>query len=166
MTQPKGYIDRKLPNHCCLLNRSIYGLKQSPRQRNKKFNDCMLSLGFARSNYDTYLYLRRLKHETFSYVLLYVDDILIISNFKPEITGIKTDLSKHFDMKDMGLDQKILGIKLFRDRTNGKMFLSQVDYVNKVLDKFSMKHAESTNIPLGGHLIFSKDDCPKTEPEK
>ncbi|CAM8966946.1 unnamed protein product [Rhodiola kirilowii] len=166
MTQPKGYIDRNLPNHCCLLNRSIYGLKQSPRQWNKKFNDCMMSLGFARSNYDTCLYLRRLKHETVSYVLLYVDDILIISNSKPEITSIKTDLSKHFDMKDMGFAQKILGIKLFRDRISGKMFLSQVDYVNKVLDKFSMKHAKSTSIPLGGHLIFSKDDCPKTELEK
>ncbi|CAM8934961.1 unnamed protein product [Rhodiola kirilowii] len=166
MTQPKGYIDRNLPNHCCLLNRSIYGLKQSPRQWNKKFNYCMMSLGFARSNYDTCLYLRRLKHETVSYVLLYVDDILIISNSKPEITGIKTDLSKHFDMKDMGFAQKILDIKLFRDRISRKMFLSQVDYVNKVLDKFSMKHAKSTSIPLGGHLIFSKDDCPKTELEK
>ncbi|CAM8991493.1 unnamed protein product [Rhodiola kirilowii] len=113
MTQPKGYFDRNLPNHCCLLNRSIYGLKQSPRQWNKKFNDCMMSLGFARSNYDTCLYLRRLKHETVSYVLLYVDDILIISNSKPEITGIKTDLSKHFDMKDMGFSQKILGSVMY-----------------------------------------------------
>ncbi|CAM8877223.1 unnamed protein product [Rhodiola kirilowii] len=59
MSQPIGYVDHRMPDHACLLRESIYGLKQSPRQWNIKFNGCMISLGFARSKYDTCLYLKR-----------------------------------------------------------------------------------------------------------
>ncbi|CAM8884377.1 unnamed protein product [Rhodiola kirilowii] len=60
MSQPVGFEDSSKPNHVCLLKKSIYGLKQSPRQWNIKFNECMLSLGFIRSKFDTCLYLRDL----------------------------------------------------------------------------------------------------------
>ncbi|CAM8951062.1 unnamed protein product [Rhodiola kirilowii] len=47
MKQPKGFIDNKHPDFVCYLEKkSIYGLKQSSRQWNKKFDACMTRLGF------------------------------------------------------------------------------------------------------------------------
>ncbi|CAM8931555.1 unnamed protein product [Rhodiola kirilowii] len=116
MSQAIGYVDHKLPNHVCLLRKSIYGLKQSPRQWNIKFNECMMSLGFARSKYDTCLYLKRPKSGLILYLLLYVDDILIMSNSESKISKIKKQLSSNFDMKDLGIAKKILGINIVRNR--------------------------------------------------
>ncbi|CAM8986467.1 unnamed protein product [Rhodiola kirilowii] len=125
MSQPVGFEDSSKPNYVCLLKKSIYCLKQSPRQWNIKFNECMLSLGFIRSKYDTCLYLKRPKSGLCLYLLLYVDDILIMSNAESEIEKIKKELSMNIDMKDLGNTKKILGINIIRDRPNKRMILSQ-----------------------------------------
>ncbi|CAM8893625.1 unnamed protein product [Rhodiola kirilowii] len=166
MKQPIGFIDKNHPEHVCLLQRSIYGLKQSPRLWNKKFDACMLSLGFLKSKYDTCLYFKSMKSDVVLYVLLYVDDILLISNSKPTIAKLKSELKQHFDMKDLGVAQKILGVKILRNRNKGTMYLSQADYLTKVLNKFSMLNSKPSPIPLGGHLVLSKADCPSTESDK
>ncbi|CAM8887559.1 unnamed protein product [Rhodiola kirilowii] len=152
-----------MPDYVCLLRKSIYGLKQSPRQWNIKFNECMISLGFARSKYDTCLYLKKPKFGLILYLLLYVDDILIMSNYESEISKIKKQLSSNFDMKDLDIAKKILGINIVRDRPKKKMYLSQAEYIDKVLKKFSMDDSKSAMIPLGGHLVLSKEDYPKDE---
>ncbi|CAM8881217.1 unnamed protein product [Rhodiola kirilowii] len=166
MKQPIGFIDKNHPEHVCLLQRSIYGLKQSPRLWNKKFDACMLSLGFLRSKYDTCLYFKSMKSDVVLYVLLYVDDILLISNSKSTIAKLKSELKQHFDMKDLGVAQKILGVKIVRNRNNGTMYLSQSDYITKVLNKFSMLNSKPSPIPLGGHLVLTKADCPSSESDK
>ncbi|CAM8957867.1 unnamed protein product [Rhodiola kirilowii] len=166
MSQPPGFIDKTSPNHVCMLQKSIYGLKQSLRQWNIKFNSCMLALGFMRSKYDACLYLKRPKPDLNVYLLLYVDDILIMSNSKTEVEKMKRDFKANFDMKDLGLAKRILGISITRDRKNKKMYLSQHDYFVKVLDKFAMNCSRPTAVPLGGHLMLTKDDCPKTKTEQ
>ncbi|CAM8876419.1 unnamed protein product [Rhodiola kirilowii] len=165
MCQLEGFVDKMKPDHVCLLRKSIYGLKQSPRQWNKKFDSCMLDLGFLRSKYDTCLYLKRVKNAPL-FVLLYVDDLLLISPSLHDIKLTKSGLQKHFDMKDLGIAQKILGVKITRNRKNGEICLSQSEYFTKVLDKFAIVNAKPNAIPLGRHLTFSKEDCPKTEQEE
>ncbi|CAM8906112.1 unnamed protein product [Rhodiola kirilowii] len=166
MEQPIGFIDKNHPEHVCLLQRSIYGLKQSPRLWNKKFDACMLSLGFLRSKYDACLYFKSVKSDMVIYVLLYVADILLISNSKPTIAKLKSKLKQHFDMKDLGAAQKILGVKILRNRIKGTLYLSQADYITKVLNKFAMLNSKPSPIPLRGHLVLSKADCPSTESDK
>ncbi|CAM8937412.1 unnamed protein product [Rhodiola kirilowii] len=163
MSQPPGFIDKDHAEHVCLVMKSIYGLKQSPRQLNIKFNSCMLALGFMRSKFDACLYLKRPKPDLNVYLLLYVDDILIMSNSKTKVDKIKRELKANFDMKDLGLVKKILGISIIRDKKNRKMYLSQHDYIIKVLDKFDMDYFRPTAVPFGGHLISTKDDCPKNK---
>ncbi|CAM8983762.1 unnamed protein product [Rhodiola kirilowii] len=166
MSQPPGFIDKTHPDHVCLLMKSIYGLKQSPRQWNIKFNSCTLALCFMRSKFDACLYLKRPKPDLNVYLLLYVDDILIMSNYKTEVEKIKRELKGNFGMKHLGLAKNILGISIIRNRQNRKMYLVQHDYIVKVLDKFAMNCSRPTAVPLGGHLILIKDDCPKTKTEQ
>ena len=66
-------------------------------------------------------------------LVLYVDDILLIGNDVGVMSSVKVWLSSQFDMKDLGEAKFILGIKLWRDRKNRMLDLSQVGYIDKVL---------------------------------
>lgn len=61
-------------------------------------------------------------------------------------------------MKDLGEAQKILGVKIIRRRLGNQIMLSQVEYCEKVLGKFSMRSSKPTPIPFGGYLELSKAD--------
>ena len=74
MVQPSGYIDSDKAEHVCLLKKSLYDLKQSPRQWYKKFDNFVLGIRFIRSQYDNYFYF--ILPNVPIYLLLYVDDIL------------------------------------------------------------------------------------------
>ncbi|CAM8963657.1 unnamed protein product [Rhodiola kirilowii] len=141
-------------------------MDQSPRQWNIKFDACMTDLGFSKSKYDSCLYLKNMNARYRAFVLLYVDDILIISESRPNVNNIKSDMKKHFDMKDLGVTQRILRVRITRDRNKKIMYLSQTDYLEKVLDKFQLKNAKPSLVPLGGHLELYKHDCPVTDEDK
>lgn len=138
MEQPEGFVDKRYPDRVCKLKRSLYGLKQSPRQWNKRFDDFVRSKGYTRSEYDSCVYFQKNKQEEYVYMLLYVDDILIASVNKAEVQKLKTVLSEEFEMKDLGNAKKILGMEITRDRANRKLSISQEDYLWKVLAKFDM----------------------------
>ena len=53
-------------------------------------------------------------------------------------------------------------MKICKDRTNKKLTLSQVDYIEKVLQRFSMENAKAISTSLPGHLKLTREICPKT----
>ena len=71
MDQPLGFVEGK--NKVCLLQRSLYGLKQSPRQWYKHFDEYMLKIGFERSKFDSCVYVKKVEDSVMIYLLLYVD---------------------------------------------------------------------------------------------
>lgn len=150
----------------CRLKKSLYGLKQSPRQWNKRFDSFMIKIGFTPCEHDCCVYVKRLDDDSYIYLLLYVDDMLIAAKRKVEINKIKDLLSKEFDMKDLGIARKILGMEICRDRTAGKLWLSQKDYVVKLLEWFGMVNAKQVSTPLATHFRLSKLQSPEsTEPD-
>lgn len=71
---PNGF---KVPEGCVLkLQKSLYGLKQSPKNWNRCFNDYITILGFVKTRADYCIYVKQL-HDVIMYLLLYVDDIII-----------------------------------------------------------------------------------------
>lgn len=111
MDQPEGFIVPGKEKYVCTLKRSLYGLKQSPRQWNKRFDSFMLAHSFKRSKYDSCVYIKHVNGSPI-YLLLYVDDMLIAAKSKIEITKLKKLLSSGFDMKDLGSAKKILGMEI------------------------------------------------------
>ena len=95
--------------------KSLYGLKQSPRQWYKRFDTFMIGHGYSRSDYDSCVYHRKLSDGFFVYLLLYVDDMLIAPKNLVEVNKLKTLLSGEFEMKDLGAAKKILGMEIHRD---------------------------------------------------
>ncbi|GJY41356.1 retrotransposon protein, putative, ty1-copia subclass [Tanacetum coccineum] len=157
MKQPPGY---EQGNKVCLLKKSLYGLKQSPRQWYRRFDEYMLSNGFKRSSYDSCVYYRSYAPGEYIYLLLYVDDMLIACKSKAEIGSTKSLLKKEFDMKELGEAKKILGMEIVRDRSRKILRVSQSGYVSKILNNFRIDNGKSVKMPLGGHFKLSLKDCP------
>ncbi|GKC15501.1 retrotransposon protein, putative, ty1-copia subclass [Tanacetum coccineum] len=157
MRQPPGYVQG---DKVCLLKKSIYGLKQSPRQWYKRFDEYMLSNGFKRSSYDSCVYYKSYALGEYIYLLLYVDDMLIACKRKDEIGSTKTLLKREFDIKELREAKKILGMKIIRDRSRKILRVSQSGYVSKILNNFRINNEKSVQMPLGGHFKLSLKDCP------
>ena len=64
--------------------------------------------------------------------------MLITAKSRVEIITLKKLFSSEFDMKDLGAAKKILGMEITRDRKSVLLFLSQYNYINKVLQRFNM----------------------------
>lgn len=84
MVQPHGFIDSDKPDHVCRRKKAVYGLKQAPRAWYNELRTFLLSLGFYNSLTDTSLFILRRGTEL-TYLLIYVDDIVITGNSKPSI---------------------------------------------------------------------------------
>ena len=94
-------------------------------------------------------------------MLLYVDDILIVSK-----NVSKKQLSKSFAVKDLGPAKQILGMRIERDRSSNKLYLSQEKYIEKILCKFKMDNAKAVSCPLAAHFKLSTKQCPSTDEKK
>lgn len=167
MTQLDGYRVAGKENWVCKLSKSLYGLKQSPRQWYKRFDRFMKDQKYKRSKYDHCVYLRKLQDSSYIYLLLYVDDMLIAAKSQMEIDRLKAQLSKEFEMKDLGEAKKIIGMEIIRDRKRGKLWLSQKQYLEKVLQRFDMSEGtKPVSTPLAPHFKLSNQLSPTTKEER
>jgi hypothetical protein len=102
----------------------------------------------------------------FIIMVLYVDDILVARKNMVEINRLKAQLARAFDMKDLGEAKQILGMDIHRDKKNGKLWLSQQKYVEKILMSFGMNNVRPVQIPLAFHFNISSSLCPSNDEEK
>jgi len=89
MKQPEGFVVKGKKELVCKLKKSLYGLKQSPRMWYQKFDTYILELGFVRSRADNCVYSKQVGNH-FIYVVLYVDDMLLVGNNMDVIKGVKS----------------------------------------------------------------------------
>ncbi|KAK9044561.1 hypothetical protein V6N11_058459 [Hibiscus sabdariffa] len=88
MTQPQGFVTPENARKVCKLQRSIYGLKQASRSWNLCFNDVIKEFGFIRNEDEPCVY-KKFSGSIVSFLILYVDDILIIGNDIPTLQSVK-----------------------------------------------------------------------------
>jgi hypothetical protein len=75
-SQPTGFVDPAQPNRICILNKSLYSLKQLPRAWYRRFAMYITSFTFVEAKSSTSLFV--FQHDTYTvYLLLYVDDIIL-----------------------------------------------------------------------------------------
>lgn len=125
MCQPPGFSTPGLQDLVCLLNRTLYGLKQSPRAWYQEIDTFFLSSGWQRSSQDHNLYFFN-SSGTLVIIMLFVDDLLIIGNLDDKINEIKSLLRQQYEMKDLGPITRYLGIQV--DTLDDGYFLHQSDY--------------------------------------
>ncbi|WP_216071954.1 Ty1/Copia family ribonuclease HI, partial [Acinetobacter baumannii] len=165
MKQPEGFVDPKHPNKVCKLQRSIYGLKQASRSWNLRFDETVKEFGFIKNVEEPCVY-KKASGSIVTFLVLYVDDILLIGNDIPTLQQVKEWLGKCFAMKDLGEAQSILGITIYRDRSKRLLGLSQEKYIDKVLNRFSMNDSKKGYIPLPQGVTLTKADSPSSKEDR
>ena len=112
MEQPKMFTIKGKKHSVCQLKKNLYGLKQALRQWYKKFDSFMVEHGYDKTTSDHCVFMKKFSDGGFIILLLYVDDMLIVGRDTNKIYKLKKELSKSFEMKDLGSTSQILGIKI------------------------------------------------------
>nr|GEW11551.1 ribonuclease H-like domain-containing protein [Tanacetum cinerariifolium] len=161
MHQPPGFRDSKYPDHVSLLQRSLYGLKQAPRAWFQWFASYITHVGFQSSRCDSSLFIYRHEMDT-TYLLLYVDDIVLTASSQPLLQQIIASLHREFSMTDLGSLNYFLGISVTRDSSG--MFLYQKKYAVKILEKAHMVNCNSSQTPVDSESKLGADGDPISDP--
>ena len=114
--QLEGYTSKEFPKKVCRLQRSIYGLKQPSKSWNMRFDEAIRSYDFIK-NEDKPCVYKKISGSAITFLVLYVDEILLIRNGVGMLSSAKAWLSKNLSMKDLREATYVLGIRIYRDRS-------------------------------------------------
>jgi transposase InsO family protein len=145
MRQPPGFVDPNHPSHVCLLQKSIYDLRQAPRAWFEKFSSHLLTIGFTASLADPSLFVYK-NGSTVIYLLLYVDDIILTGSVPAAIQELIRDLAQAFELKDLGPLKYFLGLQV--EYTPSGLLVHQTKYATDLLDKHNMSTCKPCSTPF------------------
>lgn len=141
-------------------------MKQAGRQWNKKLDKVLQSMGFDRVQCDNSIWIYR-KDDMRIILPVYVDDMTIVSKSKTDIAWVKTELRKHFKLRDLGPISFLLGVWVERERSKRQLTLCQKQFIIDLLDNFFPdQQLRPVITPLDPSTVLTKDMCPKTDEEK
>lgn len=159
MQQPEEY---KLGSQVCMLQKSIYGLKQASRLWNLKLKSVLHELGMTQSKTDPCVYCNKEKN---TFIAIWVDDLILFTAEENTKNIFKEKLKEHFEMKDIGPASQCVGLHITRD--GDQVLLDQEKYINEILARFRMSDCKSVKTPFeAGMKLDAKNeedeiaDCP------
>ncbi|GKE87946.1 zinc finger, CCHC-type containing protein [Tanacetum coccineum] len=112
MNQPQGFIMPGNKNKVCRLIKSLYGLRQAPKQWHQKFDEVVLSNGYLLNQADKCVYSKFDESSKGVIICLYVDDMLIFDTDQVQVDMTKEFVSSRFSMKNMWEADVILNIRI------------------------------------------------------
>ena len=136
LEQPPGFVED--PNKVCQLNKALYGLRQSGRIWHKLLTDIIVQCGYRQSKADQCMFLA----EQNKYVLIYVDDLLLIG----DNTHLKETLQTKFTIHDLGKLHFFLSVRF--EHTQDTIFVSQTTYISTIIEKFGMSESKPVHTPI------------------
>jgi hypothetical protein len=153
--------------HCFKVTKPVYGLVQAGREWNERLVTFINNeLGYKTAVNDISLF----KHPRFNnFILIYVDDILILGANNDEISRVKAAFNQEFEMKDLGAIRKFLGLTIERNMEQRNICISAPNYVRQIITNYDMWDDIKypiLRLPFNIHSQLSKDLCPTTEEEK
>ena len=143
MEQPEGFKDPKNKNKVMRLKKAIYGLKQAALAWWKALDKSMATLSCTRLVSDSGIFVNK---EKTIVIIVYVDDVLFLGANKKDISSLKQRFMKIWECRDLGDTQEFLRMRIIK--SNGRIKIDQVDYLNKVLQRFNLLNAKAPPTPL------------------
>ena len=136
MDYPEG-VKPKSGCDALLLKKSLYGLKQSGRTWWIELGNKLATLGFHRLASDWGLYVKpQTPMEDPVLILVYVDDFVMAARTTMVIQDLLKKLKGFWKLSEMGEISTILGMKVTRNRTIRKAWVTQPAYIDRLLERF------------------------------
>ena len=101
------------------------------------------AFGFIQTFGEACIY-KKVSGSSVAFLILYVDDILLIGNDIEFLDSIKGYLNKSFSKKDLGEAAYILGIKIYRDRSRHLIRFPISTYLDKFFKEFKISQRRSS----------------------
>ncbi|XP_071704681.1 uncharacterized mitochondrial protein AtMg00810-like [Rutidosis leptorrhynchoides] len=161
MEQPPGFINAKFPSHVCHLKKALYSLKQAPRAWFQRLSTFLFQIGFSCSRADPSLFVYK-PNSCVLYLLVYVDDIILIGNDDAMIRRFITRLHHEFVIKDLGKLSYFLGLEVTYTSTG--LFLSQAKYAHDILTRTKLLDAKPMPTPLATAKNFTTQGTLYSDP--
>jgi len=156
VAEAKATLDRLATgNQVCRVKKALYGLKQAGRAWHKRLNEVFLNLGMAPSKGDPCLYLEN-EHDRQLIAVVYVDDIIVMSEDPRKVAEFRADLSERFEVKDVGKLKRCLGMNFMQDDKGIR--INQQTYVTELLQRFEMQDCRPVSTPLDVNTKLTKTD--------
>ena len=153
--QPEGFLVKGKEGHVLRLKKALYRLKQASRAWYFKLHSCLISLGFIKSNHEPSLYLKQSDSNTII-VGVYVDDLIVTGSSSAEIENFKGEMTREFDMSDLGFLSYYLGIEVKQGKKY--IFLCQTSYAQKLLEHANLGQCNAVATPLKAEVKFTNKE--------
>jgi hypothetical protein len=131
------------------LHKTLYGLKQSPKEWYDLLAASLGDIGLECCPYDQALW--RIKPEGDHggiYMLHWVDDLLIATDSEAAMTGIKTKILSKFKGRDLGNATSYLNMLISRDRPSCTLKLSQPNHIHDFLALINLVECKPRDVPM------------------
>ena len=155
VNQPEGYVKEGHERKVYKLFKALYGLRQAPRAWYTQLNKCLEKLGFTKCPLEHAVYTKREGDESLI-IGVYVDDLIITGTSVANIVKFKNEMSREFEMSDLGKLSYYLGIEV--NQGKGYIELKQTAYAKKVLEKAGMRDCNSVKYPMEPKIQMHKDE--------
>ena len=155
MEMPEGFAT---PGMVCRLKKSLYGLKQSPRNWYLLASAFIKDeLGFTACVSDPCLFHRRSRTGQLMLLFLFVDDMQFGFDGKDEAEyeELHAALKERFNITSLGESKFMLGMRITRDRGARTIMLDQELYITKALEKFGLEQCKPARTP-GAHSSHTR----------
>ena len=129
----------------CLLQKTLYGLKQSGREWNKELDRRLKEKEFTNLWSDPCAYIQR-DGINVKIIAVWVDDLLLFTSSTPIMRYLKDELNATFDLTDLGEPSRIVGIKITIH--DDSITISQPLYIDSILRKHGMENVNPVATPL------------------
>ena len=153
--QPEGFAEQGKEDWVLLLNKALYGLKQSPRAWFLKIAPTLVDFDFKQCDSDPCIFVYTNDKGEKTYIALYVDDFIIAGENEDDIMRIKQLLAEQFEMKDLGIAKKFLGMEIeYGD--DGSIKIHQEQYIQQLLLRHGMQECASVPTPMDTSIKLCK----------
>ncbi|RDY03473.1 hypothetical protein CR513_12941, partial [Mucuna pruriens] len=151
-----AFLHGNLEEEVCKLKKTLYELKQYPRAWFERFAQVIISLGYMQSISDHTFFIKHSLDGKLTFLLVYVDDMIVIGDDEIEKLILKEKLATQFEMKELGKLKYFLGIKIAYSEQG--MFISQRKYVFDLLKEIRNLRCKISKI-LFMLLMWSDNLC-------
>ena len=145
------YIDPNRPTHVYLLNKSQYGLPNSSYEWYSTFVSFLLNNGFTQSKIDQCIFYTN-DYQVF--LVLYVDDILLLSLMLEFINKIKNLIRTKFQFRDKASIKSFLGIEFKYDQQ--RLMMSNKSKIMNLCEQYKDMLPRATKVPIVSTELIMK----------